>query len=120
MSNNLSIAHLVLEHLGVAHDGLMIAGHTIVIDEHLLLVVQLSIGAEVVGKVGRLGLLIAVVAWDLPGLGLVRKCLVAHFVRGFGSGCAGWNRRRRRGCADTSTSGGGDDECRRGGSKGRR
>ena len=91
-----SIAHLVLEHLGVAHDGLMVAGHAIVIDEHLLLVVQLSIRAEVVGKVGRLGLLIAVVAWDLPGLGLVRKCLVAHFVSGgaSGSGCACGNRRR--------------------------
>mmetsp|Transcript_591 Transcript_591/g.1354 ORF Transcript_591/g.1354 Transcript_591/m.1354 type:complete len:223 (+) Transcript_591:787-1455(+) len=71
---------LVLEHVGVAHDGLVVAGHPVVIDEHLLLVVQLGVGAEVVGEVGRLGLLVAIVARDLPALGLVGECLVAHFV----------------------------------------
>ena len=74
------VTHLVLEHVGVAHNGLVVAGHPVVIDEHLLLVVQLGVGAEVVGEVGRLGLLVAIVARDLPALGLVGECLVAHFV----------------------------------------
>jgi hypothetical protein len=56
----------------------MICSHSIVICEHLLLVIELRVGAEVIGKVGGFGGGITVVGGDVVGVGFV------------GEGCVSW------------------------------
>ena len=65
--------NLILEQVGVATDCRMVGGHAVVVGEHLLLVVELAVGAEVVGEVRRLGLFVAV-----EGGNVVRGRLVAE------------------------------------------
>ena len=72
--------HLVLEHLWIPHDGLVVRRHAVVIHQHLLLVVELRVRAEVVGEVGRLGLLVAVVRGDLPRAALVGEGVFRHLL----------------------------------------
>lgn len=70
--------HLVLEQIGIAANGRVVRRHAIVIGEHLLLVVELGVGAEIVGEVGGLGGGVAVVGGDVVGCGFVGKGRVAR------------------------------------------
>ena len=52
--------NLVLETVSICHNSRVVGSHSVVISEHLLLMVQLCVGTKVVGKIRRLGLGISV------------------------------------------------------------
>ena len=68
--------NLILKHIGIAHNGSMVRRHAIMIRQHLLLVVELGIGAEVIGKVGGLCFGIAVECGNVVGGGDVAELIV--------------------------------------------
>lgn len=69
----MSETYLVFEDVGVPHDSGVVRSHPIVVGEHLLLVIKLCIGAEVVGKVCRLCFLISIEGRNLSSIGSVHK-----------------------------------------------
>ena len=79
---------LVLEDVAVPHNSRVVRSHTVVVGQHLFLVVQLSIRTKVVGKVGGLLLLIASEGRDLALLRGVYVVLVGHAGGGGGGGGA--------------------------------
>ena len=64
---------LVLEHVAVPQDRGMIRRHTIMIRQHLLLMIQLRICTKVIGKIGGLGFFVSVEGWNFSGRGEVAE-----------------------------------------------
>ena len=56
---------LIFKHIRIAHNCRMVRSHAIVIGQHLLLMVQLRVRAEVIGKVSGLCGIIAVVGGNV-------------------------------------------------------
>mmetsp|Transcript_11011 Transcript_11011/g.26020 ORF Transcript_11011/g.26020 Transcript_11011/m.26020 type:complete len:429 (+) Transcript_11011:180-1466(+) len=64
---------LVLENIRIPQNCRMVGRHSVVIGKHLLLVVQLGIGTEIVGEIGSLCLLVSVEGGDFSIAGCVGK-----------------------------------------------
>jgi hypothetical protein len=75
-------AYLVFEDFRISHNGRMVGSHAIVIHQHLLLMVQLSVRTKIVGEIRRLGLGVSVEGGNLPRLGGVHKRIVGWHSQG--------------------------------------
>lgn len=64
---------LVLKDIRIPHDSGVVGSHAIVIRQHLFLMVKLSIRTEVVGKVGCLGLGVAIEGRDFACFACIHK-----------------------------------------------